>query len=368
MYHSVNIKEFIPNILTNHPNFFAEILLEWHRHVNRRAMPWKGEKNPYRIWLSEIILQQTRVEQGWAYYERFLEKFPTVADLAAAPENEVFKLWEGLGYYTRCRNLIATARFIAVERKGVFPDSYQEIVALKGVGPYTAAAIASFAFDLPHAVVDGNVIRVLARVFGMNMPADEPSSKKIFNALAQDLLDQAHPAEYNQAIMDFGATVCKPQQPDCSSCPLRNDCQAMQLGWVNKLPSKQKKPEKKKRYLHYIIFEHKGRLYLRKREGRDIWQNLFEFYLHESDRLLEPKELVREPFFRKIVNGGSYELVNTSSPRRQLLTHQELTGRFFRVRLADRPEGLEGFIPVEEHDLKKLAMPRFIVSYLDGKT
>jgi A/G-specific adenine glycosylase len=368
LYHSVNIREFILINLNNHPNFFASILLDWHRHSNRRVMPWKGEKDPYRIWLSEVILQQTRVEQGWAYYQHFVSSFPTIRHLAAAPDDEVFKLWEGLGYYSRCRNLIATARYIASERGGVFPDSFEEILALKGVGPYTAAAIASFAFELPHAVVDGNVIRVLARVFGMNMPSDDPSSRKIFNTLAQELLDPAYPAQYNQAIMDFGATVCMPQSPDCNSCPLHSDCQARQLGWVSRLPPRKQKPDKKKRFLHYIIFDHNGSLYLRKRQEKDIWQNLFEFYLHESDRLLEPAELVQQPFFKKIVNGGTFRLLNSSPPRRQLLTHQELTGRFFRVRLDHSPEGLEGFLAVKEQDLQKHAMPRFIVSYLNGKT
>jgi A/G-specific adenine glycosylase len=192
---------------------FTKKLMKWNQSSNNRAMPWKGEKDPYKIWLSEIILQQTRVEQGLGYYERFVKKFPTIKHLAKAPEQEVFKLWEGLGYYTRCKNLIATATFISKEKKGKFPDDYESILSLKGVGPYTAAAIASFAYNLPHAVIDGNVFRVLSRYFGISTPVDTAAGKKMYALLAKELLDKDEPGLYNQAIMDFGAVVCKPLQP-----------------------------------------------------------------------------------------------------------------------------------------------------------
>src|ERR1700749_1524911 len=194
---------------------FTTLLLKWHNGKNSRVMPWKGEKNPYKIWLSEVILQQTRVEQGWSYYEKFVETFPTIHDLATAPEQKVFKLWEGLGYYSRCKNLIATAKRIDTEYKGVFPSTYEELLQLKGIGPYTAAAISSFAFGLPHAVVDGNVNRVLARDFGIETPFDTTEGKKIFSILAQELLDKKNSSAYNQAIMDLGATVCTPRNPLC---------------------------------------------------------------------------------------------------------------------------------------------------------
>ena len=193
--------------------YFSKRLLHWNKIQNKRAMPWKGEKDPYKIWLSEIILQQTRVEQGWNYYNRFVSTFPNIKKLAAAPEEKVFKLWEGLGYYTRCKNLIATAKFIAKEKQGEFPNAYNEILDLKGVGPYTAAAIASFAFNLPHAVVDGNVFRVLARFFGIETATDSTTGKKLFSGLAEELLDKKLPGIYNQAIMDFGAMICKPKNP-----------------------------------------------------------------------------------------------------------------------------------------------------------
>src|SRR5579859_1431456 len=195
---------------------FTKTLLGWNSSGNFREMPWKGEKDPYKVWLSEVILQQTRVQQGWAYYEKFINAFPTIKDLAAALEQKVFKLWEGLGYYSRCRNLIATARKISDEYNGRFPHTYEEILALKGVGPYTAAAIASFAYNLPHAVVDGNVVRVLARFFGITTAADTTSGKKQFAELATALLDPSQAGIYNQAIMDFGATVCTPRNPQCA--------------------------------------------------------------------------------------------------------------------------------------------------------
>jgi A/G-specific adenine glycosylase len=348
-------------------NFFAEGLIAWNKSSNKREMPWKGEKDPYKIWISEIILQQTRVEQGWDYYERFIKSFPTVIHLAEAPEDQVFKHWEGLGYYTRCRNLIATARFIATNNNGVFPDNYNDIAALKGIGPYTAAAISSFAFKLPHAVVDGNVIRVLSRVFGIDAPVDESSSRKLFAALADELLYREDPAAYNQAIMDLGATICKPKGPECGICPFREDCQALILNCIDRLPNKQKKPAKKKRFLHYLIIDHNGKLYLRKRAGKDIWQNLFEFCLYESDRLLEAEELVKTPFFQETLGGASYNMIHVSPAKRQQLTHQELNGRFFRIKVKTRPRGLDEFIPIAEDEISKLAMPRFILSYLHEK-
>ena len=219
-------------------------------------MPWKGEKDPYKIWLSEIILQQTRVEQGLAYYTNFIKTFPTVHQLAKAPDEKVFKLWEGLGYYSRCRNLLATARFISKELKGKFPDNYESIKALKGIGPYTAAAISSFAYNLPHAVVDGNVFRVLARVFGISKSIDSTEGKKQFTVLAEELLDKNHPGLYNQAIMDFGAVICKPAAPLCDTCVFKKECYAFRHNKVNALPVKEKKINIKKRWFYYLVLEY----------------------------------------------------------------------------------------------------------------
>lgn len=349
-------------------SFFTRKLIDWNREENDRHMPWKGEKDPYRIWISEIILQQTRVEQGWAYYERFIASFPDIQSLATASDDEVFKHWEGLGYYSRCRNLIFTARQIHTERKGIFPQTYPEIAALKGVGPYTAAAIASFAFGLPYAVVDGNVIRVISRVFGIDAPADQPASRKLFTEKAQMLLNTRCPAEYNQAIMDFGATICKPQLPRCGDCPFQSDCQAYLLGRVSELPVKSKKIQKKKRFLHYLILENSGQFYIRKRIASDIWQDLFEFHLIEADRLLDSKELLDLPEVRAILHPHSYELILASGARRQLLSHQELQGRFFHIKLNGSPSLPGDYQPVGRAMLRNAAFPRFILSYLQENT
>jgi A/G-specific adenine glycosylase len=264
--------------------YFVNQLLQWNSNHNKRQMPWKGEKDPYKIWLSEIILQQTRVKQGLDYYNRFITAFPDVHVLAKAPETTVFKLWEGLGYYTRCKNLIATANYISGDLKGKFPDVYEEILALKGVGPYTAAAIGSFAFNLPRAVVDGNVFRVLSRYFGIATAIDSIEGKKLFTSLANDLLDKKNPAAYNQALMDFGATICKPQQPLCTVCVLKKKCSALATGSVNQLPAKEKSITKKTRWFYYVVAEYMGKVYVRKREPKDIWENLYEFILVENNQ------------------------------------------------------------------------------------
>ncbi|MCU0351219.1 MAG: A/G-specific adenine glycosylase [Flavobacterium sp.] len=229
--------------------FFTSSLMYWHGTLNLRTMPWKGIKDPYKIWLSEIILQQTRVDQGMSYYEKFVANYPTIQDLATAKDEDVFKLWEGLGYYNRCTNLLFTARKVVTEFKGVFPTTYDELLTLKGVGPYTAAAIASFAYNLPYAVVDGNVFRVLARFFGIDTATDSTTGKQLFTQLANEVLDKVEPAKFNQAIMDFGATVCKPALPNCSSCTLQTKCTAYKKGLVNQLPIKEKVLTKKNRFL-----------------------------------------------------------------------------------------------------------------------
>src|SRR5688572_13533166 len=216
---------------------FPAILIRWNKHQNVRQMPWKGEKDPYKIWLSEIILQQTRVDQGLKYYEKFVSHFPNIRQLAAAKDEKIYKLWEGLGYYSRCRNLIVTARFISKNLNGKFPDTFEDILALKGVGHYTASAIASFAYNFPHAVVDGNVFRVLSRIFGIKKPTDSTEGKKLFSQLAFELLDKKQPGIYNQALMDFGAVICKPY-PLCSICVFKDQCFAFKNDLVNQLPIK----------------------------------------------------------------------------------------------------------------------------------
>ena len=343
--------------------YFTKKLLLWNNNENNRPMPWKGEKDPYKIWLSEIILQQTRVEQGWAYYNRFVATFPDVKKLAKAPEEKVFKLWEGLGYYTRCKNLIATAKFIAYEKQGVFPDTYEEILNLKGIGPYTASAIGSFAFNLQHAVVDGNVFRVLSRFFGVDTPTDSTAGKKLFTELAEALLDKKQPGIYNQAIMDFGAVVCKPKNPLCSSCALKNKCVAFLQEKVDLLPIKAGKMIKRNRWFYYFIVEHKGKIYVRKRGPKEIWENLYEFLLFESDRLLPVEEIEETNYFKNIIGHNKFSVLHISKMYKQQLTHQTIHGCFIQLKLQNETM-LKEYKPVTYKELIKLPFPKLITGFL----
>jgi A/G-specific adenine glycosylase len=344
---------------------FTITLLKWHSTLNFREMPWKGEKEPYRIWLSEVILQQTRVDQGWAYYEKFISAFPTIHDLANAPEQQVFKLWEGLGYYNRCRNLIATAKTISINLNGQFPSTYDDILALKGIGPYTAAAIASFAFDLPHAVVDGNVTRVLARYFGITTPIDSSPGKKEFAAIAMDLLDPLQAGAYNQAIMDFGATVCTPRNPQCSSCVQQTSCVAWQQGTMEQLPVKAKTIRKKQRCLYYFIVETpEDQVYIRRRTGKDIWEGLYEFILYETTEAVWPGEILQSDFARQLFDGQALTVRYISNVYRQELSHQSLQGQFITVRLSRPLYNLNDYHRVPKSALTTYAFPKFINSWL----
>lgn len=342
---------------------FTQNLLRWNEHHNTRQMPWKGEPDPYKIWLSEIILQQTRVEQGWAYYLRFIEKFPTLAQLAQAPDNEVFKLWEGLGYYSRCRNLLAAARHMMQEHNGRFPTAYGDILALKGVGPYTAAAIASFAFGLPYAVVDGNVIRVLARYFGIRTPFDSTAGKKYFAELAQELLEKNKPGIYNQAIMDFGAVVCKPISPDCALCPLQRNCFAFQHQQTGILPVKEKAIAKKVRWFTYfIIAGPKGKL-VRQRMSKDIWQHLYEFALLESKEAIDWSADECSRWLQENL-GLPASGITKSGLLSQQLTHQTVYVQFIVAKTRKQTE-VSGYQWMNDRELASLAFPRIIRQYLD---
>ncbi len=344
---------------------FARVLLKWHKTGNSRKMPWKGEKDPYRIWLSEIILQQTRVEQGMAYYEKFLSAFPTIHQLATAPEQKIFKLWEGLGYYNRCRNLIATAKKIDSEYKGQWPNTYEEILALKGIGPYTAAALASFAFNLPFAVVDGNVTRVLSRYFGISTPIDTAAGKKIYAGLAAALLDKQHPGIYNQAIMDFGATICTPRNPLCTSCVQKQDCQAWKKGWTGSLPVKEKRIAKKQRCLYYFIVELPGdKVYIRQRSEKDIWEDLYEFVLFETNKPAWPEEILQSDFVRQLFDGQALTVRYISRIYRQELSHQSVQGQFITVRLKKPLTALKDYLLVPKSKLTAYAFPKFINAWL----
>lgn len=337
-------------------------LLYWHRTENDRQMPWKGEKDAYKIWLSEVILQQTRVEQGWQYYERFVEKYPAIKDLAAATDEEVFKLWEGLGYYNRCKNLLYTARFITNERNGIFPDKYEDILALKGIGNYTASAIASFAFDLAYAVVDGNVLRVLSRVFGIKTPIDTTEGKQEFSALSEKLLDKEFPAAYNQAIMDFGATICTPSNPLCKNCHLQNICYAYKYSIADQLPVKEKRLVRKMRWLTYFIFIHEGNILINKRIEKDIWQNLYEFYLVENKQKHDwTKQKVKKWLLRE--HNSHSDKICISTLYEQQLTHQNIKAQFIQIALDKIPETLRTSTWVKRAETNRLPFPKIINTY-----
>ncbi len=349
--------------------FFQEKLMGWFA-ASHRPMPWKGERDPYLVWLAEVILQQTRVEQGWPYFERFKARYPNVHALAAAPQDEVMKLWEGLGYYSRARNLQQTAQYIARELGGKFPDTYDGLRQLKGVGPYTAAAIASFAYGLPCAVVDGNVFRVLARFWGVETPIDSTAGKKQFAQLAQALIQGQEPAQHNQAMMDFGATHCTPKTPACSSCPLSQACQAYQQGKTSQLPVKGKKMGKRARYFHYLVLRQAGKVWLSKRSEKDIWEQLYEFPLLElSHPANGPGEIRSSALWAQLLGQQDVQISRVSPPFSQVLTHQKIYATFWEVEL---PPGAsvesEQIKPEKQENLHNFAFPKIIDWYLKDKS
>ena len=340
----------------------SDILLDWYaRHG--RDLPWRRTRDPYRIWLSEVILQQTRVAQGMDYYLRFTERFPDVGSLAAAPEDEVLKLWQGLGYYSRARNLHAAARQVVERFGGRFPVALEEVRSLRGVGDYTAAAICSAAYDAPCAVVDGNVYRVLARLFDLDAPIDSTAGKRTFAELAQSQLDTAHPGRYNQAIMDFGALRCTPSSPRCEVCPLAGQCLALAAGTVAARPVKQGKTRVRDRWFNYLHVSSGDRTLLRRREGRDIWQGLYEFPLIETEGPAELPELVRLPQFRELLGDAPWHLVRSIPLPKHQLSHQTLHAVVHRIEtLSLTPAAAAMAVPTAA--LGDYAVPRLIDRYL----
>lgn len=337
--------------------FFAKTLIDWYLQ-HRRDLPWRQTTDPYHIWLSEIMLQQTRVTQGMPYYFSFIKAFPSIFDLADADEQQVLKLWQGLGYYSRARNLHATAKFVASELGGNFPDTFEDLVKLKGVGDYTAAAIASMSFGQPVPVVDGNVFRVLARYFGMADDIASPRTKKLFTQIAAENLPSDQPATYNQALMEFGALQCVPGNPDCNVCPLQTRCAAFSRGLVNELPVKSKKSAPKNRYLSYLVYEDPGRRTLiKKRTGKGIWQHLYEFPVVESDRPHNPSQVMEQsPEYRSVIfreQLDQYDVVHK-------LSHQTLHIRFVRIGV-ERP--LEHGIPISQ--LKEYPFPIVLANFIE---
>lgn len=342
---------------------FPALLMQWNRRQNTRQMPWKGEKDPYKIWVSEIILQQTKVEQGLKYYEKFISHFPDINKLAAAREKKVYKLWEGLGYYSRCKNLIETASFISKKLNGRFPDTFEDIRALKGIGHYTASAIASFAYNLPYAVVDGNVFRVLSRIFGIKKPTDSTEGKKLFTQLAFELLDKKQAGIYNQALMDFGAIICKPY-PLCNICVFKDHCLAFKNDLVNELPVKEKKIKIITRWFNYLVIENNKKIYIHKRTVSDIWKNLYEFPLIETDKEISVKTILTKGEKEHILKPAAYKIVSISPVYTQQLSHQKIRGRFIKI-VSKKDLAIPGFKAVSSKQLSKYAFPRFITAFFE---
>lgn len=341
--------------------WFTKKLSNWYI-LNKRDLPWRNEQNPYFIWLSEIILQQTQVSQGLSYYYKFINHYPKVKKLADASEDEILKDWQGLGYYSRARNLHCAAKTIVEKHKENFPRSYEDIMQLKGVGEYTAAAIASFAFNLPHAVVDGNVYRVLSRLFGIETPIDSTSGKKQFQKLADELLDKKNPALHNQAIMEFGSQYCKPVNPDCTNCIFNKKCFAFAHNLVSVLPVKEKKTKIKNRYLNYLILLDKNKnIALNKRSKNDIWKGLYEFLLLETEKEVSFNNLQKSKEFKKLVS-SNYEVKYVSKSYKHILSHQHLYAKFYIITTSFKHP--KNCVTTSLNSLTSYAFPRLIDKFL----
>ena len=343
----------------------ADKLSKWYE-IHQRILPWRNIDDPYRIWVSEIILQQTRVIQGLDYYNRFIERFPDIRSLAIADEQEVLKYWQGLGYYSRARNLHATARSIETNFGGKFPENYEEILSLKGIGEYTAAAIASIAFNAPYPVVDGNVFRFLSRFFAVEEPIDTAKGKKQFMELAGRIMDQSQARLFNQAIMEFGALQCIPVSPDCSSCPFEVQCSAYSSGKVNNFPVKRNKTKTKIIYLYYFHIRCGNHIYLKKRKDKGIWQNLYEFPQIESEIPLEWEDLINTDDFKALfplVEPIHFRLVLKN--QKHVLSHRILYACFYEVTIEKIPESLTKFISVSFNAIDEYPIHRLMQIYIE---
>ncbi|RYY35545.1 MAG: A/G-specific adenine glycosylase [Sphingobacteriaceae bacterium] len=340
---------------------FANELLAWY-HQNKRDLPWRNTTNAYVIWLSEVILQQTRVEQGMPYFYRFLERFPDVESFANASEDEVLKLWQGLGYYSRGRNMLKTAQLIQQQYNSVFPTKYDELIKLKGIGEYTAAAISSFSANEVRAVVDGNVYRVLARYFGIEEPINSPKAKKTFQTLANDLINKQIPGLHNQAMMEFGAMLCKPKNPACGICPVRTGCYAFKHNATAYLPVKLKKPAARERYLNYFLLTNGVQVLINKRDESDIWANMYDLPMFETPSLIPVNELLASAFVTRHF-GETVTVEEDYGVARHLLTHQKLYVRMLKINTQTVKLEQKWFY-IEVEKLKLLALPKIIFIFL----
>lgn len=342
-------------------SIFYSPLINWY-NKNKRELPWRETTDPYTIWISEIILQQTRVNQGYNYFLRFTERFPTVKALAEADEDEVMKYWQGLGYYSRARNLHTAAKSIA----GEFPHTYQEVLALKGVGEYTAAAICSIAYGLPYPVVDGNVFRVISRYMGIDTPIDSVRGKKEITEWAGRLMDRNQPALYNQAIMDFGAMLCTPKSPKCTECPVSDHCVALSQGRVAELPVKQHKTKTTNRYFNYIYVNAGEYTFIHKRTGNDIWQNLFELPLIETSQPVTEEELIVLPEFHALIAEKETPVLKMSLQHvKHVLSHRVIYANFYEVTLPETTRSFSIYKRIRKDALDKYAVSRLVQIFLE---
>jgi len=346
-------------------NYLQETLLNWFAE-NRRNLAWRDHPTPYQVWISEVILQQTRVSQGYDYYLRFVEKWPTVTDLAAATEEEVLKMWQGLGYYSRARNLHQCARQVVEQYGGEFPADYDKLLKLKGIGAYTAAAIASIAFNLPHAVVDGNVYRVLSRLFDIDTPININEGQTLFAKIANEQLNREQPGLHNQALMEFGALHCTPQNPNCLLCPLQAQCIAFERQTVMQRPVKLQKLKVKTKYLNYLVIRVKDSIYLRKRSDKGIWRNLYDFPCIESDLPMTVEEVISSEAFQQLIDGNPFTVTKTSPIFTHKLTHRTLLAQFIEIKVSQELLRIEtkGLLLTPERDLGNYPIPRLIDLYL----
>ncbi|MCB9361604.1 MAG: A/G-specific adenine glycosylase [Flavobacteriales bacterium] len=344
---------------------FSSLLIKWYKE-NKRDLPWRETTDPYKIWLSEIILQQTRVDQGLSYYLKFIKNFPTIDKLADAKEEKVLKLWQGLGYYSRARNLHFTAKHIVNNYNGKFPENYKELLALKGIGEYTAAAISSFSYNMPYPVVDGNVYRVLARFFDINTPIDSTLGKKEFKTLAEELIDKKNPAEYNQAIMEFGALQCTPKQPKCDDCVFNTKCLALKNNTISSLPFKEKKTKVTHRFFNYLVFSDKKHILIKNRMEKDIWQGLFDFPLIETTKSIEQFENLNLEQYKKL-NTITNKSIHKSTEYIHILSHQKIHATFWSIQLNDVNNIHTSELKILTKEIENYPIPKLIENFIFKK-
>lgn len=344
---------------------FHKILNDWYKQ-NKRDLPWRTNHMPYYVWVSEIILQQTRVDQGTDYFLRFIEKFPDIQSLASAPEIEVLKIWQGLGYYSRARNMHIAARQVMDDFNGQFPATYDNLKKLKGIGDYTAAAIASISFGLPYAAIDGNVYRVLSRIFGITTPVDSTKGKIEFSNLATELIDQQNPGTFNEALMEFGALQCTPRNPGCTMCPFQGQCIAFSMAAITQFPVKTNKVKVRHRFFNYLYLEHEKSIFLEKRDTNDIWQNLYQLPLIETSKAMTIEELLTNEKFKTLFGNSSIRIESVSGEIIHLLAHQKLHVRFINIS-ASKPYSAHNWIKIRPEDVSEFPIPKLIDNFLMEK-